>query len=150
LRANDGTQYGPVDGTIIWDWLRDSRIGPTYYVWREDWPQWRIAQHVFGDYYQYAARVPPAEQSTAPSASHSKVPSGPPPLTAPSAETSGAVLQSSAAQALPTFPEKESLSEQNRRQRQLRRQRNYAIGIIALVILFLGLVTALVVVLTRQ
>ncbi len=42
-----GGQYGPASASVMRTWLAEGRIGPDSLVWREGWPDWKEARHVF-------------------------------------------------------------------------------------------------------
>ena len=45
--AVDDQQYGPASGDVLRSWIRERRIGPQTYVWREGWDIWYRAEQVF-------------------------------------------------------------------------------------------------------
>lgn len=47
LRPAGGGQYGPVDGTVFWQWIRENRVARDAFVWRDGWPQWQVAAEAF-------------------------------------------------------------------------------------------------------
>ena len=47
IRSLEGQQYGPITGTVVQDWMKEKRIGPTMLVWREGWSTWLEAKNVF-------------------------------------------------------------------------------------------------------
>lgn len=133
VRLANGGQYGPATTPVIEQWLQEKRIAPDSMVWRNDWPAWRPALDVFGDFFE-----------------HVGLSSGPPPVapTAPATEAAPGIQvgneKNSAQQGSP------SLGQVHREDRKRRRQRNYTILIAALIVLFVGLAATLVVVLWRQ
>ena len=47
VQTDNGQRFGPATGPIIKTWIEEKRIGPTMLVWREGWPEWLQAKHVF-------------------------------------------------------------------------------------------------------
>ncbi|MEZ6088402.1 MAG: DUF4339 domain-containing protein [Pirellulaceae bacterium] len=47
VRPPAGGQYGPADGTLMKQWISENRVPSAAYVWRDGWPQWRLASEVF-------------------------------------------------------------------------------------------------------
>jgi len=47
VRTSSGEQYGPALADVLRGWLSEGRIGAEMLVWREGWPQWRVAGEVF-------------------------------------------------------------------------------------------------------
>ncbi len=47
VRPPSGGQYGPADGDIMRRWLEEGRVGADSLVWREGWPDWKIAASAF-------------------------------------------------------------------------------------------------------
>ncbi len=41
------SRYGPAAGETMRSWMRAGRVAPDALIWREGWPNWRIAQSVF-------------------------------------------------------------------------------------------------------
>lgn len=83
VRSPGGDQYGPADTLQMRRWLDESRIDPTWYAWREDWPDWRLAGDVF------FASLQAAEPTTA--AVPPPLPNGPPAKDASPQELLGAI-----------------------------------------------------------
>ena len=49
VRPSAGGQYGPADGTIMRRWVAEGRIGTDALVSREGWPDWKSAGPIFGE-----------------------------------------------------------------------------------------------------
>ena len=47
VRPPSGGQFGPADGNVMRDWLKDGRITADSLVWREGWQDWAQAVTVF-------------------------------------------------------------------------------------------------------
>ncbi len=69
VRPPSGGQYGPADGAIMQRWLDEGRVGADSLVWREGWPDWKIATDVFA-----SLRQPTAEGDGASSHGAAKQP----------------------------------------------------------------------------
>ena len=41
------TKYGPAPGDMMRSWISEGRVAEESLVWREGWPQWRVASAVF-------------------------------------------------------------------------------------------------------
>ncbi|MBI2824229.1 MAG: DUF4339 domain-containing protein [Planctomycetia bacterium] len=41
------TKYGPAAGEMMRTWINEGRVSPDSLVWREGWPQWRVASVAF-------------------------------------------------------------------------------------------------------
>jgi hypothetical protein len=41
------TKYGPAPGDLMRSWIREGRVSSDSLVWREGWPQWRVAAQAF-------------------------------------------------------------------------------------------------------
>jgi len=47
VRPRSGGQFGPANGEVMRTWLAEGRVGSDSLVWREGWPEWRVAASVF-------------------------------------------------------------------------------------------------------
>lgn len=47
VRPPSGGQYGPATGDILRTWISEGRVAASALLWREGWPQWRVANEVF-------------------------------------------------------------------------------------------------------
>jgi hypothetical protein len=47
LQFSTGQQLGPLDDSILQQWLGEGRIGPDDLLWREGWSQWQSVSAVF-------------------------------------------------------------------------------------------------------
>jgi hypothetical protein len=47
VRPTSGGQYGPATGDIMRQWLDQGRLASDSLVWREGWPDWRLAGTIF-------------------------------------------------------------------------------------------------------
>jgi len=45
--AGSMTKYGPAPGDLMRSWIREGRVSSDSLVWREGWPQWRVAAQAF-------------------------------------------------------------------------------------------------------
>lgn len=45
--AGSMTKYGPAPGELMRSWIREGRVSSDSLVWREGWPQWRVAAQAF-------------------------------------------------------------------------------------------------------
>ena len=43
----DPKPFGPAPGAMLRDWLREGRVTPDSLLWRQDWPDWKMAAEVF-------------------------------------------------------------------------------------------------------
>ena len=43
VRPPTGGQYGPANSEILRSWIDEGRVAATSLLWREGWPQWRVA-----------------------------------------------------------------------------------------------------------
>jgi hypothetical protein len=74
VRPPSGGQYGPARANIMRQWINEGRVTPDSLVWREGWPDWKLAGETF-------TNLPPAAVGPAipgapmvqPSASHAAV-----------------------------------------------------------------------------
>ncbi|HEY2840774.1 MAG TPA: DUF4339 domain-containing protein [Pirellulales bacterium] len=64
------TKYGPAQGDLMRSWIREGRVSGDSLVWREGWPQWRVAAQAFPELSQAPVNVvlptPKAQPSSAP------------------------------------------------------------------------------------
>jgi len=47
VRPKTGGQYGPAPGDVFRRWLEEGRVGSDSLVWREGWPEWKLASETF-------------------------------------------------------------------------------------------------------
>jgi GYF domain 2 len=47
VRPTVGGQFGPARGDVMRQWIADGRVSSDALVWREGWPDWRVAAKVF-------------------------------------------------------------------------------------------------------
>jgi hypothetical protein len=65
--AGSTNQFGPADGELFRTWIAEGRVAPDSMVWREGWPEWKVASTVLPQLQAFA--LPPhAPVATAPSA----------------------------------------------------------------------------------
>lgn len=74
VRQPSGEQFGPVSGEQIFLWVREGRIDVSALVWREGWPQWRVAGECF------APPAPTAPVATPPVAGDEEIAITPAPV----------------------------------------------------------------------
>jgi len=43
VRPASGGQYGPANGPTMAQWIQEGRVGSQTLVWRDGWPEWRLA-----------------------------------------------------------------------------------------------------------
>lgn len=130
VRPPSGGQFGPASADIFLEWMADNRVAQDALVWKDGWPEWLVASHVFEDYFASNLAALPQSQ------------------THPS--TTGTTVDSSGTPAPEPSPAQPSLSERNRSTRKQRRKRNYAFMLAVLSVLAIVLILALVFVLTMQ
>ncbi len=46
VRPSSGGQFGPADGPTLGQWISEGRVADSAMLWRDGWPEWRIAQNV--------------------------------------------------------------------------------------------------------
>lgn len=88
--AGATTQYGPANAEMFRAWIAEGRVAADSMVWREGWPEWKIASSVLPQL--QAVELPP--HAPAPSA----IPSRPSPWTSDTAPTAGGSSVSNASQ----------------------------------------------------
>ena len=59
------SQYGPVDYSVIVQWISERRISSTTLVWRQDWAGWRKANEIFPSEIEAAFEEPNANKKGA-------------------------------------------------------------------------------------
>jgi hypothetical protein len=64
------SQYGPAIGEEFRNWIKEGRVTADTLVWRQDWPEWKLAGQMFPEL-QAAFAAPPGVAAPAP-----MVPSG--------------------------------------------------------------------------
>ncbi len=47
VRPPSGGEYGPARGEVMQKWLAEGRVSADTLVWREGWPEWRLAGPLF-------------------------------------------------------------------------------------------------------
>ncbi|MGV3605802.1 MAG: GYF domain-containing protein [Planctomycetaceae bacterium] len=131
VRSPAGGQYGPAKGDVMRKWIAEGRVSADSLVWREGFPEWRVASDVFPSLGRsaVAAMAAASVPTAAPAAPMAAVPptAAPDPTPAASART----LQRYAA----------------------RKQTSNFFGLVAffgLIVLCLGLVIVLAVLLSRS
>jgi len=151
VRAVTGIQYGPVPGQVVWQWLLENRVGADSLVWREDWPEWLLASSAFVEHFQGALHGSiPVSAGSSPTSSlprnmASLVSAG---STGPKTPTVQPEKVGKAGLALTTnIP---TMGQKNREIRKQKRQRNYTIMIVGLILILLMLLAGLISVLVRQ
>ena len=133
-------------------WLGENRVGRDALVWCEGWPEWLIAENVFGDYFsslEHDSIPPSTSDSSAPGKPAStvgkiKTPTPTPPSGQVPHSTGVAVSERPFDAAAALNP---TLSDRNRAGRKQNRRRNYTMMIAALTVIMLLLIGALIVVL---
>lgn len=69
VRPPSGGQYGPATSEVLRQWIEEGRLAASALVWRDGWPQWRVAHEAFPD---LADRLPgggdPRDRSSTPAA----------------------------------------------------------------------------------
>jgi hypothetical protein len=65
VRPPSGGQYGPAASDVLQRWLDEGRVSADTLVWREGWPEWRLAGPLFPRLAAEAA-LPESEISTEP------------------------------------------------------------------------------------
>lgn len=63
VRTQDGQEYGPASGDVLRSWIRERRIGPQTYVWREGWDIWYRAEQVFPNLDLFFEKTPPSHST---------------------------------------------------------------------------------------
>jgi hypothetical protein len=53
--AGSMTKYGPAPGDLMRSWIREGRVSGDSLVWREGWPQWRVAVQAFPELVRLSA-----------------------------------------------------------------------------------------------
>jgi hypothetical protein len=64
VRPPSGGQFGPASADVMRTWLSEGRVPKDALVWREGWPEWRVADPLFpglSDGAPPADAVPPGE-----------------------------------------------------------------------------------------
>ncbi len=128
VRPATGSEYGPAPSSAIWQWLNEHRIGSDSLIWREGWPEWRVAAEVFSEFFVAPEKASYQEADGTATASAS------------AAEIAAKTVVSSSGSSL----------DKIRIRRKKKRSRNYAVLIVSLSLLMIVLVSVLVVVLLRQ
>ncbi|NIP86001.1 MAG: DUF4339 domain-containing protein [Planctomycetales bacterium] len=52
VRPASGGEYGPAEADVMRKWLAEGRVGVDSLVWREGWPDWRLASATFPKFQQ--------------------------------------------------------------------------------------------------
>jgi hypothetical protein len=50
------SQFGPAAGSVLIEWIAQGRVAADTLLWRQDWPEWRVARDVLP---QFAPMAPP-------------------------------------------------------------------------------------------
>ena len=50
VRPRTGGQYGPTSADALQQWIREGRVAADTYVWRDGWPDWRLASESFPNF----------------------------------------------------------------------------------------------------
>jgi hypothetical protein len=66
VRPRAGGQFGPAPGEMFRRWLAEGRVGADALVWREGWPDWKVAVSVFSSLAVGAVQAAPAAPFAAP------------------------------------------------------------------------------------
>lgn len=173
VRPPSGGQYGPARNEHFVQWLQENRVTADSLVWRDGWPDWLIAGQVLPQYFA-ASQVAASQVAASPTptgveeASVARQPIlSQPILSQPNlSQTPGNVSTSELAAAHVANPEtiqqatipvqadsaarQPSLGERNRLNRKQRRRKNYIIMMAVLSVLTVGLIIALIVILSLQ
>ncbi len=149
VQPPSGGQFGPAASETMQEWLSENRVTPDSVVWREGWPQWRLASEVFVEFFGGTA----ASASPAPPP-RSVVPP-PAPAMVGTATAPLAVVAHSAALDPLTGLESSAVNtasavERARLAKRIKRRQQYTILIGFLAVVAIGLIIALVYVLTRS
>lgn len=64
VRPSSGGQFGPADGPTLSQWISEGRVADSAMLWRDGWPEWRIARSVLPS--QKEADPPRVEQVAPP------------------------------------------------------------------------------------
>jgi len=146
VRPSAGGQYGPADGTIMRRWLAEGRVGTDALVWREGWPDWKSAGPIFGELLKSDLLKPDVPEPDVP---EPDVPE--PDVPEPDVLKSDLPQTIGASQRLTSdfsLPEKPGVSERWKgRTRQ--HKRKYVAAIAALSLIFVGMLVALFLILSR-
>ncbi len=123
IRPPSGGQYGPASGDLLRQWIAEGRVAATALIWRDGWPQWRVADEALA---QVGSSLPQPIRSPTPDPSRSAG-------TGPATASSGS--------SIPTQSESLAMSGQSdigaaRRSRSLKRM--LWIGILSLVAISLA------------
>tara|TARA_R110002049_G_scaffold27321_3_gene94434 strand:- start:77879 stop:78706 length:828 start_codon:yes stop_codon:yes gene_type:complete len=49
VRPPTGGQYGPASADVFRSWIDQGRVAATSLIWRDGWPQWRVASEVLSE-----------------------------------------------------------------------------------------------------
>ncbi len=58
VRPPSGGQYGPASSELLGQWIEEQRVAAAALLWREGWPQWRVARDALPE---FADRLPAGE-----------------------------------------------------------------------------------------
>jgi GYF domain 2 len=119
-----GGQYGPASSEVFGEWLAEHRVTRDSLVWSEGWEQWQLAGEVFSESF-----APPS----------TLVPKPKVPFSHGGTESSTAVSPANTSA---------STLERARLAKKMKRKRNYMVMISILAVISLGLIIALIVVLS--
>lgn len=152
VRPPNGGQYGPADGPTMGQWIKEGRVADLAMVWRDGWADWRLAKDAI------LGVVPTQSDPRAARAARADDPSGhsgkPGLQTSPARATENQTAAPApsasqpAANALPGLeltPRSGPLGSNKQK-----RSRKRVVASITLGLIFIGLIGALVFVLTRS
>lgn len=58
VRPPSGGQFGPAESDLMQQWIGESRVVPGSLVWRDGWPQWRLAEEAFPEHFGNVKQTP--------------------------------------------------------------------------------------------
>jgi len=64
VRPPSGGQYGPAPGETMRRWIAEGRVSADTMVWRDGWPDWKLASAVFPDLAAGGSSIPTGIQPT--------------------------------------------------------------------------------------
>ncbi|MCC6511592.1 MAG: DUF4339 domain-containing protein [Pirellulaceae bacterium] len=168
VRPPSGGQYGPADGQVFYQWILDNRVSPDSLVWRDGWAQWMIAGEAFEEFFGSGWRLAPAgspsTENLAPQSAAAIVPgnatvavnhgavnqsAGPQSALTPSAPNQATANQTAANQGALELETRAPISSLAASRRK-RKQTNYAVVIVVLAVMAIGLVVVLASVVMNQ
>lgn len=144
-----GGQYGPATSDIFEQWLAEHRVTRDSLVWREGWEQWQPAGEVFPEYFSTTSApslaIPPdpASQTAGSNRAAPKNAASEVATVGTASPSAGSVSLVNGASASTTTLDRARLAK------KMKRKRNYTVMISILAVISIGLVIALIVVLSR-